>query len=652
MSTRRLTTAQALVRFLDNQYVERDGIRTKFVHGVFAVFGHGNVVGLGEALVETDHGLTLYQGHNEQGMAHAAIAFAKQKNRMQICVATSSIGPGALNMVTAAGTATVNRIPVLLLPGDAFACRQPDPVLQQIEHRTNPNVTANDAFRAVSVYWDRVARPDQLMTAALNAMRALTDPAETGTVTLCLPQDVQAEAYDYPESFFVERTWRIDRRPPSRESVNAVSQAIAQAARPLVIAGGGVRYSDAGTALRNFCELTDVPFAETQAGKGTIEWDHPLNLGGIGVTGGLAANRPAAEADLIIAVGTRLGDFTTASKSAFANPKAGIVTINVNSFDAAKMAAQPMVCDARVGLDALSDALRTAGYRSQWGNQIAAEQEEWFAEVDRLYGTATHAPSGTSAGSDTRRTKDAAPASSSANSLSSHVDQPLSQTRVLGLLNEELLPTDAVVVGSSGSLPGDMQRLWKARQANGYHMEYGFSCMGYEISGAFGVRLAEPNREVFAMTGDGSYIMLHSELVTAIREGVRFIVVVFDNSGYQCIDNLQTSQGISSYATYFRTRDEAGRLNGPTPAFDFAANARSYGAAAWSVSTEAELRDAVAEALECEGPAVIDVKVSPKSMTGGYESWWRVGVPEVSRRPEVVAASRAMSEQIAKARPY
>ena len=624
MNTTRLTTAQALVRFLDNQYVSRDGNTTKFVHGVFAVFGHGNVVGLGEALVEMPHGLTVYQGHNEQGMAHAATAYAKQKDRLEICAATSSIGPGAMNMVTAAATATVNRIPILLLPGDSFACRQPDPVLQQIEHRTDPNVTANDAFKPVSAYWDRVSRPDQLMSAALNAMRVLTDPAETGAVTLCLPQDVQAEAYDYPDSFLEKRVWTISRTPPASETVESVTTAIASARRPLVIAGGGVRYSAAGEDLIAFCDKTGIPFAETQAGKGTVAWDHPLNLGGIGVTGGLAANRIAAQADLVIAVGTRLGDFTTASKSAFPALEAPIVSINVNAFDAHKMAAAPMVCDAREGLTALTERLVTRRYSAAYGGEIAEIKAEWNAEIDRLYGAKASVPDG----------------------------EELSQTRVLGLLNDELLPADAVVVGSSGSLPGDMQRLWKTRRVGAYHMEYGFSCMGYEISGAFGARLAEPTREVVAMTGDGSYIMLHSELVTAIRERVRFIVVVFDNSGYQCIDNLQTSQGISSYATYFRTRESDGKLSGPTPRFDFAANARAYGASVWSVTTESELRTAVRQALSADAPAVIDVKVSAKSMTGGYDSWWRVGVPEVSGNEAVRAAHAAMARDIKKTRPF
>jgi len=630
MEKKRLTTAQALVRFLDNQYLECDGKRNKFVHGVFAVFGHGNVVGLGEALVETKHDLVLYQGHNEQGMAHAATAYAKQKSRRQICVATSSIGPGAMNMVTAAATATVNRIPILLLPGDSFACRQPDPVLQQIEHSRDPNITANDAFKSVSVYWDRITRPDQLMTACLNAMRVLTDPAETGAVTICLPQDVQAEAFDFPTDFLAERTWRLARRQPEPAPLNDAVEAIEESTRPLAIVGGGVRYSDAGAALSAFCEATGIPFAETQAGKGVVPWDHPLNLGGIGVTGGAAANKIAAEADLIIAVGTRLGDFTTASKTAFKNPAAKILTINVNAFDAGKMGAAALppeggrtggalVCDAREGLNALAAALHD--YRAAWDGAVEQAVGEWRTEVNRLYSTTSE--SGT-----------------------------LTQFGVLGMLNEDLLPIDAVVVGSSGSLPGDLQRLWRPRATDVYHMEYGFSCMGYEISGAFGAKLAAPEREVIALAGDGSYIMLHSEFVTALREGVKIIVIVFDNSGYQCIDNLQTSQGITSYATYFRTRDARGKLDGPTPEFDFAGNARAYGAEAWTVRTEDEMIKAVGEALACKTACVIDVKVAPKSMTGGYESWWRVGVPEVSESASVRAAYEDARKMIDTARPY
>ncbi|MBT3272344.1 MAG: 3D-(3,5/4)-trihydroxycyclohexane-1,2-dione acylhydrolase (decyclizing) [Spirochaetales bacterium] len=621
MATIRMTMAQALVRFLDNQYISRDGVRTKYIHGIFAVFGHGNVVGLGEALVEMEHSLVLYQGHNEQGMAHAATAFAKQKNRLQICAATSSIGPGAMNMVTAAATATVNRIPVLLLPGDSFACRQPDPVLQQIEQSADLNVTANDAFKPVSAYWDRISRPDQLMTAALNALRTLTDPAITGAVTLCLPQDTQAEAYDYPEEFFKPRTWIIERTPPAAGAVKRASIAVSASKRPLLIAGGGVRYSDAGTALSDFCEKTGIPFAETQAGKGVLRWDHPLNMGGLGVTGGLAANKIAAKADLIIAVGTRLGDFTTASKSAFQNPDVKILTINVNSFDALKMDSSVMVCDARLGLESLAAAVEPGSNREEYASEIHSVSADWRAEVERLY-----ADPGT--------------------------DGVLSQTGVLGILNEEMLPDDAIVVGSSGSLPGDMQRLWRTRTLDAYHMEYGFSCMGYEISGAFGVKLASPDREVVAMTGDGSYIMLHSEMVTAVREGVKIIVVVFDNSGYQCIDNLQTSQGISSYATFFRTRSKDGRLDGPTAPFDFAANAAAYGAWSRTARTADELRAALREALEIDRTCVIDVKVSAKSMTGGYESWWRVGVPEVSENPAVTEAYNESVKMVDTLRPY
>ena len=617
-----LTTGQALVRFLENQYVVRDGERRKFVHGVFTVFGHGNVLGLGEALVETDHRLTVYQAHNEQGMAHAATAFAKQKNRLEICAVTSSIGPGAMNMVTAAATATVNRIPLLLLPGDSFACRQPDPVLQQIEHARDPGITANDAFRAVSVYWDRVSRPDQLMVAALGAMRALTDPAATGAVTICLPQDVQAEAYDYPAEFLAERTWTVDRPAASDEVVAACAAMVRASQRPLLIVGGGLRYSDAGQIVTEFCEEFGVPFAETQAGKGTIAWDHPWNLGGIGVTGGRAANRVAADADLVIALGTRLSDFTTASKWAFRRDGVRFMAINVNAMDAHKLGATPMVCDARTGLAALAGRLRAAGYRAAYGDEIGRVTANWHGEVDRLYDDA---------------------------SVSEGL---MSQTRVLGLLNEKLLPPEAIVVGASGSLPGDMQRLWRTREPGSYHMEYGFSCMGYEISGALGAAIAEPERPVVAMTGDGSYLMLHSEIVTAVREGIRLIVIVFDNSGYQCIDNLQTSKGITSCATWFRTRTPDGRLAGAPPAIDFAANARSYGALGFNVSNEEELARAVESALAFGGPSVIDVKVSAKSMTGDYESWWRVGVPEVSAKGEVRRALDDQRDHLTHARPF
>ena len=619
MKTVRLTMAQALVRFLDNQYLEVDGREAKFVRGVFGIFGHGNVVGLGEALVDGSHGLTYYQGRNEQGMAHAAIAYAKQMRRRQIFAVTSSIGPGALNMVTAAGTATVNRIPVLFLPGDVFACRQPDPVLQQVEQFFDPNVTANDAFKAVSRYWDRIARPEQLIGACINAMRVLTDPADTGAVTLALPQDVQGESSDYPEEFLRKRVHHLVRRAPAPAEVARAAALIAAKKRPLAICGGGVRYSGAERALEAFCGAFNIPFAETQAGKGVLPWDNPLNLGGIGVTGTAAANTVARAADLVIAIGTRLGDFTTASKWLFQNPKVQFLAVNANSFDAHKMDALPVIADAKATLAALTKALAKARYRSAYTRQIRDVRKRWAAEVDRLY--AADDPAG------------------------------LSQTRCLGELNEHVLPKDAIVIGASGSLPGDLQRVWRPRAADAYHMEYGFSCMGYEIAAAVGAKMAAPDREVFALVGDGSYVMLHSELLTSIMEGLKINVVVFDNNGFQCIDNLQVSQGIAKYGNEWRRREpKTGLLTGEPVPIDFARNGESYGARGFAVRTIGELRNAVRQALRENRSTVIDVKVTPKSMTGGYEAWWRVGTAEVSRNRKVVAASRRQKAEVARAR--
>ena len=627
MNTVRMTMGQALLRFLDNQYVEMDGREEKFVEGIFGIFGHGNVVGFGEAIVETDHGLIFRQGKNEQAMAHAAIGFAKQSNRRRIYAVTSSVGPGALNMVTAAATATVNRIPVLLLPGDTYACRQPDPVLQQVEGPRDLNVTANDAFKPVSVYWDRISRPEQLMSACINAFRVLTDPAETGAVTLALPQDTQGEAYDYPESFFRKRVHHVERRALSPQAVERAANLIAGATRPVMVCGGGVRYSDAGDAFASFAATFGVPFGETQAGKGTVPWDHPFNLGGIGVTGGEAANVIAKDADLLLAVGTRLSDFTTASKIAFQNPDLRVVAINVNAFDAYKMDAEPFTADARTALGQLAEALAERAYRSAFAGstpgtaseQVAAVKRAWDAEVDTLY--ATDDPAG------------------------------LSQTRVLGELNEQLLPADAIVVSASGSLPGDMQRVWRCRERDTYHMEYGFSCMGYEVNAAYGAQLAQPERDVYSLVGDGGFVMLHSEILSAVQEGVHFTVIVFDNHGFQVIDNLQTNQGISSYANEWRRRVDD-KLLGDYLSVDFSALAQAYGARGISVRTMDELKQAIETSRGENGPVVIDVKVTEKSMTHGYESWWRVGVPEVSRS-ETVKRSRAdLEEKLTRVRPY
>ncbi|OUN00295.1 MAG: 3D-(3,5/4)-trihydroxycyclohexane-1,2-dione acylhydrolase (decyclizing) [Paenibacillaceae bacterium ZCTH02-B3] len=619
--TVRLTMAQALLRFLDNQYVSIDGQERKFVKGVFGIFGHGNATGLGEALEFHRGGLTYYQGKNEQGMAHAAIAYAKQKNRLEIMACTSSIGPGALNMVTAAGVATVNRIPVLFLPGDIFACRQPDPVLQQVEDPTDYTISANDAFKPVSRYWDRITRPEQLMTAMINAMRVLTDPVNTGAVTIALPQDVQAEAYDYPEEFFQKRVHYIDRVVPPRDAIRRAVEVIRNKKRPLIIAGGGVHYSLATEALKAFAEAFRIPVTETQAGKSALPWNHPLNMGGVGVNGSLAGNKLAREADLVIAVGTRLTDFPTASKSAFQNPDVTFVGINVSTFDAIKLDACPVVGDAREALKALREALREINYQSSYTEEeLAALKKQWDDEVDRLAGLET--PEG------------------------------LTQTRVIGEINRAI-GEDAVIVCASGSLPGDLLKLWRSVHPKTYHMEYGFSCMGYEVAGALGIKMAEPDREVYALVGDGGYLMLHTELVTAIQEGRKINILLFDNNGFQCIHSLQNGQGSEGFGNEFRFRSpETGRLTGDYMPIDYAASARAYGAVAYTARTVDELRQALEDAKKQKVSTLIDIKVLPRTGMPGYDSWWRLGVAETSESENVRKAHVAMMEKAATARAY
>lgn len=621
MATIRLTMAQALLRFLDNQYIWFDGEESKFVEGVFGIFGHGCVVGIGEALADEQNGLPFYQAKNEQGAVHAATAFAKEHNRRKIMAVTSSIGPGALNMVVGAGTATANHIPVLLLPGDVFASRQPDPVLQQIETPVDYTNTANDAFRSVSRYWDRVNRPEQLMSAMLNAMRTLTDPADTGAVTIALPQDVQGMAYDYPLEFFAKRVHYIERRIPTKSQLDRLAKLLSKATKPLVICGGGVRYSEAGDALAAFCQRFAIPFAETQAGKGTVFWDNPFNLSGIGTTGSQAANRLAKVSDLIIGVGTRFGDFTTCSKWLFQNPACEFVSINVASFDAYKLNSLPIVADAKLTLEALLSQPQLSGYTSSWGQAIETERNLWKEEVDRLY-------------------QEVVPSS-------------LSQARVLGELNDRLLPPSAIVVSGSGSIPSDMQRVWRTRVRGTYHMEYAFSCMGYEVAAALGAKIAHPDREVVTIIGDGAYTMLHTELLTSIQEGRKIIVVVLDNAGFHCIDNLQNSQGIVHYGNEWRRReDETGRLTGSSLSVDYALNAQSWGAVGLRADTIEELEQAVKQALAEKVSTLIHCHVAPKSMTKGYDSWWRVGTAEVSNNPKVVEAWTELQSEIAKTRQF
>jgi len=635
--------AQALVRFLDNQYIEFDGKEQKFVKGVFTVFGHGNVLGLGQALEENPGDLVVHQGRNEQGMAHAAMGFAKQNLRKQIYACTSSVGPGAANMVTAAATATANRIPVLFLPGDTYASRQPDPVLQQVEHFHDFTITTNDAFKAVSKYWDRVTRPEQIMTAAINAMRVLTDPADTGAVTIALPQDVQGEAYDYPVDFFKKRVHRIERRLPTKEAIKEAVELIKTKKKPLLICGGGVRYSEAAEAFRMFAEKFNIPFGETQAGKSAIVWDHELNLGGIGATGNLAANTIAKDADLIIGVGTRYTDFTTSSKWLFQNPDVDFVNINVAEFDAYKLDAVKIVADAKVALEALAAELEKIGYKSAYTVEIKEAREKWAKELDRLFNVKY---------GEGFKPEIAGHLDHVIDEFGKKLGSFLTQTRVLGIL-DEILADDAIVVGSSGSLPGDMQRVWRAKKPETYHMEYGYSCMGYEVNAALGVKLACPDKEVYAMVGDGSYMMLHSELPTSIQEGKKINVILFDNASFGCINNLQMGHGMGSFGTEFRHRDpKTGKLTGEFVCVDFAKNAEGYGCKTYRVTNEEELIKAVEDAKKQTVSTLIDIKVLPKTMTNGYESFWRVGNAEVAEKESILKATEELKKEIQKARRY
>ena len=645
MSTQRLTMAQALVKFLDNQYLSVDGVETKFVAGIFTIFGHGNVLGLGQALEQDAGDLVVHQGRNEQGMAHAATGFAKQKLRRQIYACTSSVGPGAANMLTAAATATANRIPLLLLPGDVYASRQPDPVLQQIEQFHDLSISTNDAFRAVSKYWDRINRPEQLMSAAINAMRVLTDPAETGAVTLALPQDVQGEAYDYPDYFFAKRVHRLDRRPPVAAAIEEAVQLLKCKRKPLLICGGGVKYSGAAEALQRFAERFEIPFAETQAGKSAIVSSHELNVGGIGETGCLAANLLAKEADLIIGVGTRYTDFTTSSKWLYQHPEVEFLNLNVAAFDAGKLDGLALVADAREALLALTEALAASDYRAGWGAQVGEARERYRQEVARVYAAGY-------TGADFVPEIDDDLPRAVLEEFVRLTGSSLTQSQVLGRLNERL-DDDAIIVAAAGSLPGDLQRAWQSKGVNTYHLEYGYSCMGYEINAALGVKLAEPEREVYALVGDGSYQMLHSELATSIQERRKINVLLLDNMTFGCINNLQVGHGMGSFGTEFRYRNpETGKLDGDFVPVDFAMSAAAYGCKTYRVRSLEELEAALADARRQTVSTLIDIKVLPKTMLHGYLSWWRVGGAEVSTNEKVTAVARLLQDNIAKARQY
>ena len=644
MKTVRLTMAQALVRFLENQYIEVDGEQSRFVRGVFIIPGHGNVVGLGQALSQEAKHLEIWHGQNEQGMAQAAVAFAKQMKRKQICVATSSVGPGAANMVTACGTATANNIPLLVLPGDVYACRQPDPVLQQVEQTNNLSISTNDAFKAVCRYWDRIVRPEQLMSAMISAFRVLTDPANTGAVCIAMPQDVEGEAYDYPESFFKKRVWRLERRPATEAALADAAEVIKKAKRPILVCGGGVRYSEAHEEFRAFAEATGIPFGETQAGKSAIEWTHPLNLGGLGVTGCSAANDIAKKADVVIGVGTRYTDFTTASKWLFKDT-CKFVNINVSEFQALKMDAVPVVADAKDALPRLLAKLE--GYKAPYTTEVSAAREKWAKELERLdhitfEDKKSWKPIINDANAD------------SAKRFAKDLDAGLCQTTVLGTINH-MIDDNAIVCAAAGSLPGDMQGLWRARKENTYHMEYGYSCMGYEVASALGAKIACPDQEVYAMCGDGSFDMLHSELITSVQMGHKINVMLFDNASFGCINNLEVSNGNASICTEKNMLEEGvtnGVHKGKVIQVDYAAIGAAYGCKTYTVKTLDELKAAIEDSKKQTVSTLIDMKVLPKTMSAGYEAWWRVGVAEVSQKAEVQAARKRIEDHLFESRHY
>ncbi|MEV8087012.1 3D-(3,5/4)-trihydroxycyclohexane-1,2-dione acylhydrolase (decyclizing) [Streptomyces nigra] len=615
-STVRLTVAQALVRFLSVQYTERDGVRHRLIAGTWGIFGHGNVAGMGQALLEAgEEAMPYHQGRNEQSMVHAAVGHARQLNRLSAQAVTTSIGPGATNLVTGAALATINRLPVLLLPGDYFASHAPDPLLQQLEHPVEADVSVNDTLRPVSRYFDRITRPEALIPSALHAMRVLADPAETGAVTLALPQDVQAEAYDWPLEFLAERVWPVRRPAPDPAELAAAVEAIRSARRPLLVAGGGVHHSEAEDALRTFVEATGVPVASTQAGKGSLRHDHPADLGGIGHTGTSASDDLARTADLVIGVGTRYTDFTTASGTLFQNPDVRFLNLNITGFDAHKLSARTLVCDARSGLILLAEAL--AGHRvdAAYEAEYRAGRERWDAVVEAAY----------RAGDDT-----AVP----------------TQTQVLGAL-DAVVGDDDVVINAAGSLPGDLHKLWRARSPRQYHLEYGYSCMGYEIPAAIGVQQAAPGTPVWALVGDGTYLMMPTEIVTAVQEGLPVNVVLLQNHGYASIGGLSAETGGERFGTAYRYRAADGGFTGAPLPVDLAANAASLGMEVLRAKTVGELREALAAARASDRPTCVYVETDTTRATSpGAEAWWDVPVAEVAGREAAVEARERYDRQV------
>jgi 3D-(3,5/4)-trihydroxycyclohexane-1,2-dione acylhydrolase (decyclizing) len=606
---RRLTVAQALITFLQNQFSERDNEEHRFIEGCFGIFGHGNVTGIGQAL-EQSLSLRYYLCRNEQAMVHTAAAYAKSRYRMKTLACTTSIGPGATNMISGAAAATINRIPVLLLAGDIFAGRNVAPVLQQLECSWTPDISVNDCFKPVSRYWDRIQRPEQLITSLPEAMRVLTSPAETGAVTLSLPPDVQTEAFDFPQEFFRKRIWVIPRTRCDQHLLNRAAESIRTAKRPLIIAGGGVLYSQASEALSKFAQSTGIPVAETQAGKGALPFDHPQELGAMGVTGTPGANILAREADLIIGIGTRYSDFTSASKTAFQNPEVRFININVAEFDAYKHAALPLTGDARAILAELQSA--TSGYvvNEHYRQRIDTFRVEWEKEVDRIY--------------DIR------------------VEPPISQGEVIGVVNQMAKASD-IMICAAGSLPGDLHKLWRTRQPGGYHMEYGYSCMGYEIAGGLGIKLAWPEREVYVLVGDGSYLMMAQEIVTSLAEGCKLNIVLLDNHGFSSIGGLSRGSGNEGMGTNYRYR-RGEKYDGELLPVDFAANAASLGAWTARVRTLDELKQAIIEGRKQTRTSVVVVETSYQHRVPGYESWWDVPIAEVSESAAVKLARQNYEE--------
>jgi 3D-(3,5/4)-trihydroxycyclohexane-1,2-dione acylhydrolase (decyclizing) len=603
--TTRLTVAQAVISFLKNQYSERDGKQHRLFEGCLGIFGHGNVAGIGQAL-EQDSGLPYYLFRNEQAMVHTAAAFAKTSNRLRTLACTASIGPGATNMMTGAAVATVNRLPVLLLPGDIFARRNVAPVLQQLESPATQDISVNDCFKPVSRYWDRIERPEQILTSLPAALRVLTSPAETGAVVLALPQDVQAEALDYPTQFFEKRIWTIPRPRCDRDLLAQAAQWIPSARQPLIVSGGGVLYSEASDALAEFASRTGIPVVETQAGKGSLLYNHPQALGAMGVTGTPGANVLAREADLIIGIGTRYSDFTTASQTAFQNPAVRFINVNICEFDAGKQAALPLVGDAQVTLQELAGALEGVRVEVPYSARVQSLREAWEKEVNRIYNL--------------------------------NWGPPVSQGEVIGIVNEISEPRD-VVVCAAGSLPGDLHKLWRTRDPKGYHVEYGYSCMGYEIAGGLGVKMAAPDREVYVMVGDGSYLMMAQEIVTSLQEGCKINIVVLDNHGFSSIGGLTRACGNRGMGTEYRYRKN-GELEGAPIPVDFVANAKSLGAEAVRAHTREDLRKALLEAKKNSRTSVVVIETDYAQRVPGYESWWDVAIAEVSE-VESVRAARA-----------